>query len=123
MGFWSFLFGERRSVSTVPPADASTLARVRDVLFPPMERDESPDGTAFVIDRSADSNLQTALNDLYDGHNDMSTHAAIGDVMYRLGLVRRLLGAYSEFPLGECKYVIVDTVRRDPDVRVNDIDA
>jgi hypothetical protein len=92
------------------------------ILFPPMETDEAPDGTKFLIDKSADSNLQTALNDLHEGYNDTATHAAIGDVLDRLSRVRKILGAYSEFKLGQYSYVIVDTVRKDPDVRVNDID-
>lgn len=117
--FWNWM----RGVSPEPPRIDTGVARsISNILFPRMVAEEAQDGTKFLVDTSADSNLESALQDIQDGHNDISTQAAIGDVLERLGRIRKLLGAYSEFPIGDYKYVVVDTVRRDPDVRVNDID-
>ena len=82
------------------------LDKIRDVLFPPFEKQSKEDVT-FLIDYSADSNLQAVLNDLEEGHNDEIVRRTVSRVIDRMIEVRKILKAYNEFDM-EAQYIIVD---------------
>jgi len=85
------------------------------LLFPPLalEEEMNEDGTTmkYHVDYSADTNLDAALIDLQEGHNDPVVHNTIMDVIKRLNDARRLLEAYAQFDK-DAKYIIVDNMER-----------
>jgi predicted RNA binding protein with dsRBD fold (UPF0201 family) len=83
------------------------IEKIIKVLFPPLDLQSNADGTKFHIDYSVDSNLDAALNDLEEGHNDKVVHNTIRGVADRLIEVRRILEAYREIDK-DAKYFIVD---------------
>jgi hypothetical protein len=99
------------------------LEQIKAILYPPLklEQEMDKDGTIykFHIDYSADSNLDAALMDLQEGHNDQVSHSTINDVIKRLIDVRRLLEAYAQLD-PDAKYIIVDNLEKDSDVRAAD---
>jgi hypothetical protein len=99
------------------------LEQIKAILYPPLklEQEMDKDGTIykFHIDYSADSNLDAALMDLQEGHNDQVSHSTINDVIKRLIDVRRLLEAYAQLD-PDAKYIIVDNLERGSDVRAAD---
>lgn len=98
------------------PSDIK-LEQIQAILFPPFKK-ETNDETSFFIDYSADSNLQAAVYDLEEGHNDEIVRGTINKVVDRLIEVRKILEAYNEFDT-EVKYVIVDdlpTTKREVEV-------
>ena len=88
------------------------IDEIINILFPPLETKSSvgPDGVVFKyqIDYSADSNLDAALIDLREGHNDEVVRTTITSVVDKLNQVRRLLEAYSEID-NDAKYIVVDS--------------
>lgn len=100
---------------TTTPADKK-LEEIANILFPPLRLESFPnkDGTVSKVhvDSSADSNLDAALIDLTDGHNDRTTQNTIKNVADRLIQVRDLLEAYSEID-SEAEYIIVDVPDND----------
>jgi hypothetical protein len=82
------------------------LEEIKNILFPPFKKQTEKDIT-FLIDYSADSNLQAAVSDLEEGHNDEIVQGTINKVIDRLVEVRKILKAYGEFDI-EAKYIIVD---------------
>lgn len=87
------------------------LEEIKNILFPPFRKEIEKDIT-FLIDYSADSNLQAAVNDLEEGHNDEIVQGTINKVVDRLISVRKILNAYGEFDT-EAKYIIVDDMPTD----------
>ena len=85
------------------------LDKIRDVLFPPFQKQSKEDVT-FLIDFSADSNLQSVLNDLEEGHNDEIVRKTVSRVIERLIEVRKVLKTYQEFDM-EAQYIIVDDLQ------------
>lgn len=85
------------------------LQEVVDLLFPDIEVQKLPDGTVFHVDRSADSNLFSALVDLKEGNNDKVTRETLEDCLNRLYKVRALLEAHSSVDR-KAKYILVDTI-------------
>jgi hypothetical protein len=83
------------------------IEKIIEILFPPLELHRDKDGTKFHIDYSADTNLDAAISDLEDGHNDKTVHKTIRGVADRIIEVRRILEAYREID-SEAKYFIVD---------------
>lgn len=82
------------------------LDEIQNILFPPLEKKEEKD-VSFLVDYSADSNLQAVINDLEEGHNDEIVQGTVGKVIDRLIQVRKVLKAYNEFDT-DAKYIIVD---------------
>ena len=84
------------------------------LLFPPLELHIDKDGTKFHIDHSVDTNLEAALMDLEEGHNDVASQKTIRNVVDQIIKVRKLLEAYYEID-SEAKYFIAE----DPEGSVN----
>jgi hypothetical protein len=82
------------------------LEEIKNILFPPFTKQSKEDIT-FLIDYSADSNLQAVITDLEEGHNDEIVQGTINKVIDRLVEVRKILKAYGEFDT-DAKYIIVD---------------
>ena len=82
------------------------LEEIKNILFPPFKKETSEDIT-FLVDYSVDSNLQAAVSDLEEGHNDEIVQGTINKVIDRLVEVRKILKAYGEFDT-DAKYIIVD---------------
>jgi hypothetical protein len=91
------------------------LEQVINILFPPLDLHVDKNGDKFHIDYSVDTNLEAALMDLEDGHNDAASQKTIRNVTDRILKVRRLLEAYREID-DEAKYFIAD------DLEDNDIE-
>ena len=81
------------------------------LLFPPLVLNEelNKDGTVmkYHVDHSVDTNLDAALVDLQEGHNDPVVQKTINSVIKRLNDARRLLEAYAQFDK-DAKYIIVE---------------
>jgi hypothetical protein len=87
------------------------LEEIKNILFPPFKKQTEKDVT-FLIDYSADSNLQAAVNDLEEGHCDEIVIGTINKVVDRMVEVRKILKAYGEFDT-DAKYIIVDDMPTD----------
>lgn len=99
-----FSFGKKQ---TLPKTTAEEkLEKVIQILFPPLVLREEGE-MKYHIDYSADSNLDAALVDLEEGHNDPVVHKTIRGVANRLVDVRRILEAYRLLDT-DAKYLIVD---------------
>jgi hypothetical protein len=87
------------------------LEKIKNMLFPELETQETLDNEGKLfriqIDRSVDSNLDSALTDLQDGKNDKIIQDTITVVMKQLFQVRQVLEAYTNIDK-EAKYIIVD---------------
>lgn len=93
------------------PADEK-LEQIKNLLFPPMKLIEEldKDGSLFKyhVDYSADMNLDAALIDLQEGHNDITSQQTIGEVVKTLIKVRNILDAHAELDK-DARYIIVDS--------------
>ena len=98
----------------VTPADEK-IEQIIKLLFPPLELHTDKNGNKFHIDYSIDTNLEAALMDLEEGHNDAASQKTIRSATNRIIKVRQLLEAYSEID-AEAKYFIAD------DLEENDIE-
>ena len=87
------------------------LEEIKNILFPPFAKQSKEDIT-FLIDYSADSNLQAVITDLEEGHNDEIMQGTINKVIDRLVEVRKILKAYGEFDT-DAQYIIVDDLPTD----------
>ena len=92
--------------------DDERILKVIEILFPPLKLEEGSDGTKFHIDYSVDSNLDAALMDLEEGHNDPVVRNTISKCIKRINDVRRILEAFPELN-SEAKYLIVDDEEND----------
>lgn len=101
------------------PAD-QTLEQIKNILYPPLllKSETTKDGETmkYHVDYSADSNLDAALIDLQEGHNDPVVQKTINTVVKRLHQVRKILEAYPQLD-NEAKYIIVDDMEEELDVR------
>ena len=104
---WPFKI--ERKITT--PAE-ERLEQIKNILFPPSELNEEldKDGSMFKwqVDYSVDMNLDAALMDLEEGHNDPAVHNTIKDISKRLSSVRDLLEAHMELD-PEAKYIMVES--------------
>ena len=91
------------------------IEQVINILFPPLDLQTDKNGDKFHIDYSIDTNLEAALMDLEDGHNDAASQKTIRNCTNRIIKVRQLLEAYREIH-DEVKYFIAD------DYEENDIE-
>jgi hypothetical protein len=87
------------------PAEVK-LDMIRDILFPPSESHIDKDGRKFLVDFSADLNLDSALSDLEDGYNDKACQQTIKKISNRIFEVRKILEAHQE--ITDAEYLIVD---------------
>ena len=87
-------------------ADAK-IEQVIDILFPQLELHTDKNGDKFHIDYSVDTNLEAALMDLEDGHNDAASQKTIRGCIDRIIKIRKLLEAYREIH-EDAKYFIAD---------------
>lgn len=95
------------------------LEQIKNILFPPCKLNEEmdKDGSLFKwqVDYSVDMNLDAALTDLEEGHNDTAVHNTIRDISKRLYSVRHVLDAYMELD-PEAKYIMVESNKDTNDV-------
>ena len=104
------------AMKTKPKTTADEkIEQVINILFPPLELQTDKNGDKFHIDYSIDTNLEAALMDLEDGHNDAASQKTIRNCTDRIIKVRQLLEAYREIS-DEVKYFIAD------DLEENDIE-
>lgn len=98
------------------------LEQIKELLFPQLTSEEElqTDGTIikFHVDYSVDSNLDAALIDLQEGHNDEVVQGTINEVVKKLIQVRRLLEAYAKMD-PKAKYIIVENPKNE---NIEDID-
>ena len=99
-----------------PPKSSAEqkLDQLTSLLFPPFEKQTLNNGDKILIDYSIDSNLEAALSDLDDGHNDPASRITIRLSIDRLINARKILEAYGEFDT-EAKYIVVDDLSRKED--------
>jgi hypothetical protein len=83
------------------------LDQIRDILFPPASHSMNEAGQKYMIDYSADMNLDAALTDLEEGHNDEVSQKTIRQISDRLYQVRRILRPEG-LDMGEAEYLVVD---------------
>jgi len=91
------------------------LEQIKNILFPPFKlesKQTKDEEVKFLIDYSADSNLQSAVYDLEEGHCDAVVQGTINKVIDRLVDVRKILNAYGEFDTA-AQYIIVDDMPTD----------
>lgn len=95
------------------------LEQIKDILFPPCKLNEEmdKDGSVFKwqVDYSVDMNLDAALTDLEEGHNDKAVHNTIRDISKRLYSVRNILDAYMELD-PQAKYIMVESSKETENV-------
>ena len=92
------------------------LAQIENILFPPSAHHTDKDGRKFLVDYSADMNLDAALVDLEDGYNDEACRNTIKKISERLYEIRKLLNVYQE--ISNAEYLIVDDLSEDPHEKV-----
>ena len=90
----------------VTPADEK-IDQIIKLLFPPLDLQTDKNGDKFHIDYSIDTNLEAALMDLEDGHNDAASQKTIRNCTDRIIKVRQILEAYREIS-NDVKYFIAD---------------
>ena len=83
------------------------LEKIADLLFPKLKLHIDEKGNKYHIDYSADSNLDAALSDLEDGHNDEASRKTIRNVSNRLYEIRLFLEAFRSMD-SNAKYIIVE---------------
>lgn len=65
--------------------------KAAELLFPPLEEVEMPDGSIFVVDKSLDSNLEAIYQDITDGNADDITLENLRACINNVLAVRQLL--------------------------------
>ena len=88
------------------------IEEVINLLFPPLTLHTDRDGNKFHVDYSIDTNLEAALMDLEDGHNDLASQRTIRKAIDRIIKVRQILEAYREIDK-DAKYFIADDLEDD----------
>lgn len=91
------------------------LEQIKKILFPPNKLHEDVDPKTgetykWQVDYSADMNLDAALIDLQEGHNDQAVHNTITGVIKSITEVREILDAHMELDK-EAKYILVENLR------------
>jgi ribosome-associated translation inhibitor RaiA len=95
------------------------LERIREILFPPCKVETSldKDGQEYKwqVEYSLDMNLDAALIDLQEGHNDQAVHNTINSVVKSLHKVREIFEEHMELD-PEAKYMVVESIEDKIDV-------
>lgn len=88
------------------------LEKITAILFPTPITEVDKNGTKFMIDYSADINLEAAINDLEEGFNDETSQKTIKNIANRLYEVRKMLEIEAALD-ADAKYVLVsdDTLK------------
>jgi hypothetical protein len=91
------------------------LEQIRNILFPSPELRHEVDpktGEAYKwqVEYSADMNLDAALIDLEEGHNDKAVHNTIRGVVDMITEIRDILDAHMELSK-EARYILVENKR------------
>ena len=92
------------------------LEQIEQILFPPCSHHTDKEQRKFLVDYSADMNLDAALTDLEDGFNDEACRNTIRKVSYRIQEVRKILEAYQE--INDFEYLIVDDLTEDSNEKI-----
>jgi len=104
------------AMKTKPKTTADEkIEQIINLLFPPLDLHTDKNGDKFHIDYSVDTNLEAALMDLEEGHNDAASQKTIRNCTDRIIKVRQILEAYREIH-DEAKYFIAD------DLEENDVE-
>jgi hypothetical protein len=90
------------------------LEEISQLLFPPFGKETLSNGDKVLIDYSIDSNLESVISDLEDGHNDEVSQKTIRLSIQRLIEARKILEAFGEIDT-DAKYIIVDDLSRKED--------
>ena len=110
------MFGWFKRKKEITPADIR-LEQVKNLLFPPLALEEElgkeGDVYKFHIDYSVDTNLESALMDLQEGHNDEVTQSTINEAIKTLIKARKMLEAFPSLH-PDARYIIVDNKSEDP---------
>jgi len=110
---WPFKVEKRPNT----PAEEK-LELIKNILFPPCklmeDMDESGDMHKWQVDYSADMNLNAALVDLQEGHNDKAVHNTIIDIEDRLIKVRDILEEHMQISK-EAEYIVVENLKDEID--------
>lgn len=95
-------------VKKTPPKTSAEiqLQKITNILFPTPVTEVDKDGNKFMVDSSADINLEAALCDLQEGYNDKTAQKTIKSVADRLYEVRQMLEIEATLDT-DSKYVIV----------------
>lgn len=103
---------EKKPMSTAE----EKLEEIKQLLFPQLElHEEMGEDGQFIkyhVDYSVDSNIDAALIDLYDGHNDTVVQGTLNKAVARLNKARKILEAYASLDK-DAKYIIVDNGKDD----------
>lgn len=106
----------------ITPAEQK-LDEIRNILFPPSKLDQSVDETGqlhkWQVDYSADMNLDAALIDLQEGHNDKVVQNTVKSVIDTLIEVRRILDAHMELDK-DAEYIVVENKKDELDIEASD---
>lgn len=91
------------------------LELIKNILFPQSKLQEDLDPKTgetykWQVDYSADMNLDAALIDLQEGHNDKAVHNTIDGVIKSLHEVREILEAHMELSK-EARYIVVENLK------------
>lgn len=95
-------------VKKQPPKTSAEiqLEKITNILFPTPVTEVDKEGNKFMVDSSADINLEAALYDMQEGYNDETCQKTIKGVADRLYQVRQMLEIEAGLD-AESKYVIV----------------
>ena len=108
------MFTVKKKIET--PAE-QRLEDIKNILFPPSDTRQSVDKETgekfkFLVDYSADMNLDSALYDIREGYADGPVQDTIKDISDRLFQVRQILEAEANVD-HEARYIIVDNKKSD----------
>ena len=76
--------------------EENQLEEVKSLLFPPFSKQKTENNDHYLIDSSADRELEAALIDLEDGISDDIVKNTIKDILYRLHKIRKILNPQQE---------------------------
>lgn len=106
------MFFKRVKVAPISPVltpAEQKLEEIRKILFPPLKKSVDREGNTYHIDYSALANLDAALMDLEEGHNDLPVQHTVRSVANSLEKVQHILEAYYQLD-EDAKFLIVDTI-------------
>jgi hypothetical protein len=95
------------------PAEVK-LQQIQDLLFPPLEEQMEGD-MSFYVDYSVDSNIESAIYDLEEGHNDETVRKTLKAISNKLFKARKILQAYQEIDKN-IGYVVTDDGYRETEI-------
>ncbi len=108
------MFGWTIERKPATPAEEK-LEQIRDILFPKAQLMHDVDPKTgqeykWQVEYAADMNLDAALIDLQEGHNDKAVHNTVKGVVDMIMDVRKILDEHMELS-SEAKYIMVENKR------------